>query len=428
MRGTVLFLVAMLGCAIAASGQEARPRDWPKIASLRKSFTFLDLRTAEVELPISGLNGQPLYMLECHNGDYEDPHFNYSGDFECRLTSTNPDSKEDYTTLLTYAPLQTQDWESRARFFLSELEGKCGSYPEYGRVRNFRLRGMRLTLSLAFGGSERGSGRRPGGPFAATLRVEIRAAPDPTALSQIAEDVPYRSPLTDPSAADSACGSRIPKHVAGNVTRDYIRAEHLGPPFPEVAAAEKIAGIPPRQPAREAKFPEAGIARPEPSGFVQFLYLPILTTSGTLAYEFECSSDGPTIGRSGMRCGLYREGTNANLLDDAVDPYTRMSQSRFLTWQLYGKCAGYPEWGAVRHFRLRGMKITVELRDMRFDPEDERPNRAEGRIKGARVRATVEPDPQAKSPVALAPRILDWEDSAGPRTCAQVLIDPRKTE
>ena len=148
MRNLFLALVFLFCAAFAAQTQEISPREWPKIALLKKNFSFPDMSNPAVDLVIPGVDGAPLYKLECHSGDtYEGKDFDYSGDFECRLISAS--GKDAYSTLLTYDPLQTRDYESRARFFLSDLEGKCGDYPEYGRVRTFRLRGMRLRRACA---------------------------------------------------------------------------------------------------------------------------------------------------------------------------------------------------------------------------------------------------------------------------------------
>ena len=78
-------------------------------------------------------------------------------------------------------------WYSRGRMFPKELSGACGQYPEYGRVRHFSLRRMRLTLS--FENVE----------FAAAdqlqrfeLRVDV--VPDASATTAIAASCGYLDP------------------------------------------------------------------------------------------------------------------------------------------------------------------------------------------------------------------------------------------
>lgn len=50
------------------------------------------------------------------------------------------------SSLLVETDNQSADWQTRARFLLPELTGACGNVPDFGRVRTFNLRGMKLTL------------------------------------------------------------------------------------------------------------------------------------------------------------------------------------------------------------------------------------------------------------------------------------------
>jgi hypothetical protein len=167
------------------------------VAPLSKDYYFPEAAKASVDLVITGTDGSNLYLLRCRTfGAKDDPEFDYSGDFECRLSSLY--STDRYSTLLTENPGQTRDWESRARFFAEELRGSCAKYPEYGRVRMFRLRGMKLTLRL--GDVQFRRGKRPADPSktetlllsAFRLRVEVGPAPD--VKTEIAEEVSFEQP------------------------------------------------------------------------------------------------------------------------------------------------------------------------------------------------------------------------------------------
>ena len=73
---------------------------WPEVKEVKESYHFENVDEAGFDITISGINGQALYELKCHNADYEkDKDFNYSGAFECRLKSLY--SKEAVSTLLT---------------------------------------------------------------------------------------------------------------------------------------------------------------------------------------------------------------------------------------------------------------------------------------------------------------------------------------
>jgi len=169
---------------------------WPAVLPLEKTFYIEDAGLASVDVSIAGTDKKPLYRLSCRGRGkfHEDTSFDYSGDFECRLTSLY--SKDHYSTLLTEDPRQERDWESRGRFGSEEVVGQCEHYPEYGRLRHFRLRGMKLTLELNNIGFYRG--RRPGDSkntdLLKSFRFVVRVGPDPTALSTIAEDVPFVDP------------------------------------------------------------------------------------------------------------------------------------------------------------------------------------------------------------------------------------------
>ncbi len=173
---------------------------WPAVSPLARSFRLVDHDQQTARLSIDGVDASKLYFLECHLNAYEygdDPAFNYSGDFECRLTSTSPLKNNGYPTLLTDEKHPTRDWHSRGRFLLEEFTGRCASYPEWGAVRHFRLRGMELTLSVSSVKVEEGS-RGRNQPWntdrIASLDFSVEVVPDPKALSGIAEPTEYAEP------------------------------------------------------------------------------------------------------------------------------------------------------------------------------------------------------------------------------------------
>jgi len=196
-----LFVVSMLLIELTAGADlspGAESRDpWPVIQPVKKSFHFVDRRRMGAQLRIIGTDGSPLYLLECYLNAYEhrDRDFDYSGDFECRLSSLN--TKERYSTLLTEEKHQRRDWQSRGRFLTEELTGKCADYPEYGRVRHFRLRGMSLTLEIKNVEMEPGSSAA-NAPWnrdrIKELDLGVTIASDPSASSEIAEPTKYLEP------------------------------------------------------------------------------------------------------------------------------------------------------------------------------------------------------------------------------------------
>jgi hypothetical protein len=103
---------------------------------------------------------------------------------------TNIGSVTNYSTLLTEDINQSRDWESRARFFSADLQGECASIPEFGSIRDFRLRGMMVTLQVlqpAFG---------PNGVLD-SLKLKVAVQPDSSAQRPIAAAVPF--PVSPPT-------------------------------------------------------------------------------------------------------------------------------------------------------------------------------------------------------------------------------------
>jgi hypothetical protein len=181
----VMFLFFLAGfCANAQS--------YPAPAPLKRVFVVPDVSKANVVLPIKARDGSDLYKLQCHSVGYEgDSGFDYSGDFECRLILSN--GQNTYSTLLSEDLDQSRDWESRGRFFAASLKGECARVPEFGAVREFELRGMRLTLRIsdpAFQGNK-----------LLSLKLAVAVTPDPNAHRAIADIVPFPK-----SEVSTSCG------------------------------------------------------------------------------------------------------------------------------------------------------------------------------------------------------------------------------
>jgi len=194
VRTGLVSLAALWGTFAGLTSVDKARSNWPVVAPANEVFHFPDARTAEVVLWLHGADGTKLYRLECHPWLYEkDRDFNYSGDFECRLTSAS--SMERYSTLLTDNPTQSRDWESRGRFLVPELMGECGGYPEYGRVRTFRLRGMQLRFEIKDIKLRSSTDNATQGPLALeSFSFSVAVRSDPNARSPIAEPVKVTAP------------------------------------------------------------------------------------------------------------------------------------------------------------------------------------------------------------------------------------------
>jgi hypothetical protein len=138
----------LIAMALCESFSVHATDQWPEVRSVQEKRIFDDVDKAALDLKIVGRDGRPLYRLECHSGLYEgDAKFNYSGVFDCRLTSLY--SLEAVSTLLTDDPHQPNDWSDRGRFLAEHLRRGCIEYPDWGGTRVFRLRGMRLSIEIS---------------------------------------------------------------------------------------------------------------------------------------------------------------------------------------------------------------------------------------------------------------------------------------
>lgn len=124
---------------------------WPSIQPVQATVGF-DRQASmfDVSIAINGLDGKPLYWFMCIGGSdrYLDrlsgsTDFNYVGPLLCRL-----DTKPSWDDSSLLAENGEATWHTRGRFSFNELKGKCAEYPEYGRLRNFRLRGMHISLAV----------------------------------------------------------------------------------------------------------------------------------------------------------------------------------------------------------------------------------------------------------------------------------------
>jgi hypothetical protein len=172
---------------------------WPPVIPVHRVFTFIHPGQGGRDTPalvfVPRTEGGTVYKLECHNGNYDDAsEMNFSGDFQCalyalqggRVTSGNllADSSHDQ---------QTSDWLfNRGRMLSVQLSDACGSYPEFGLVRHFRVRGMRVTLE--FGGLQWSTSNEHEGLDQFT--VDLTVEPDLSAQTETSETAAAPRPPT----------------------------------------------------------------------------------------------------------------------------------------------------------------------------------------------------------------------------------------
>ena len=88
------------------------------------------------------------------------------------------------------------------------------------------------------------------------------------------------------------------------------------------------------------------------------------------------------------------------------------SRGRMFAQHLRGACAAYPEYGLLRHFRLRAMQISMEFKGAVFSPS--------GKLRSYQMRFTVVPDSTARRDIAEISGYLDPDRRVPGRSCAKV--------
>lgn len=180
MRSTARYVWIL--SILCVGGYCLQAQSYPVVKPLRQTFDVTDVSKANIVLEIRSIDGSPIYKLRCHSAGFTgDPDFDYSGDFECRLSSIA--EGDSYSTLLTEDSQQSRDWESRGRFFAADLRNSCADIPQFGATRSFELRGMDLGLRITdpkF--TNRGNLQ--------SLRLTVEVSPNPNAQRQIAKVVP----------------------------------------------------------------------------------------------------------------------------------------------------------------------------------------------------------------------------------------------
>ena len=168
--------------------------------------------------------------------------------------------------------------------------------------------------------------------------------------------------------------------------------------------------------------------------------LPIRTKADVALYELFCAGGNSSLtsnhgafvtdaatyvnpGDGPFECRLsLRNGGDMLLVDNAKQTTERPSRGRFYFRNLKGACAHLPGYGSTRSYRLRGMKITLQVVDPVIVP---------GRVvtlpkapgstvaltvpeplKSMILRVTVRPDPSATRSIAA---VVPFPKSAPPQ-------------
>jgi len=195
----------LLGLGTLLGSREPSHR-WPAIEPVDTSVTFTNPGAGDRDTPftvaIRDASGTVLYSLECHNDNYdEESLIDFSGDFQCGLFSHGADSAEETDLNLLASQTRNEesaDWFNRARMMAAQLHGDCARYPEYGSIRHFALRKMRITFSF----TNVQWAAATSGPKLKQFTFRVTAVVNPSAQTAHAEQVhaPRPPPVCEPIA------------------------------------------------------------------------------------------------------------------------------------------------------------------------------------------------------------------------------------
>jgi hypothetical protein len=136
----------MLSAAVLAAAVA-----WPQVAPWSRAFPIdLTRPLTTFNAPILARDGRRLYEISCVGGTIEglDRLSAQEGeDYIAPLSCNLADVRTGEQWLL--GEDGTPHWHTRAQFHAEQLEGACARYPEFGLMRNFRLRGMKIRLQVS---------------------------------------------------------------------------------------------------------------------------------------------------------------------------------------------------------------------------------------------------------------------------------------
>jgi hypothetical protein len=142
------------------------------------------------------------------------------------------------------------------------------------------------------------------------------------------------------------------------------------------------------------------------------LDVPLRDRSGAIRYRLICRGGSAAyLDRVSERTGTAgyipdltcilnagdRETDSSLLSEDESAAY--YSRGHFVSNELLGACAAYPEYGLTRHFRLRGMELRLSVSNLTVGPGARRPA-------DARLSVSVRRDPSARTAKAEQPGYL----------------------
>jgi len=172
-----------------------------------------------------------------------------------------------------------------------------------------------------------------------------------------------------------------------------------------------------------------------------YLQFPILALDGKIAYLVECANPlarDPRVNGAGydwsgdFECRVAKPGARflpaVQLLAESTH-VTSVWETRARFWwqELTPDCIEFPDWGGTRVFRLRHMRLTIQIANPRVVPPSPDSHKSSFHVlRGLNVEISGRYDRTANNPVAgktsiAEPALLDPNNPDGPFQCGPAL-------
>jgi hypothetical protein len=138
--------------SLVAQSPVTHRRDWPKIRSFQfKTRVNAKSRQIFFSVPIYNVTGNVEYTFTCHGGtdEYLDSLEKSLGECIVSPMCFFLSKGSQQTTGALLAEDAAASWHTRAQVRYESLIGPCGDYPEFGRVRHFRVMAMQITVEFS---------------------------------------------------------------------------------------------------------------------------------------------------------------------------------------------------------------------------------------------------------------------------------------
>jgi len=209
-----LLFIPFLSLGLLSQSPVIYSSDWPSIRPFNVTVSInMSDEKIHFSIPILNTKGSIVYRISCHGGSQSYCDEELEDLLGSNFVSPMCFFMSDASKPSTLGPLLAEDgsahWHTRAQVHFSDLIGLCGDYPEFGRLRHFRVRGMAITIH--FQQVDLDANGQP-----SQLQVNISGDHDPTATCSYVEVPDYLHPRGDCAHVKKGKEPRMFRNKLGN--------------------------------------------------------------------------------------------------------------------------------------------------------------------------------------------------------------------